>query len=308
MKRSKGFTLIELLVTVSIIALLIALLLPSLGRSRDHARRALCLSHMKMIGTAFYSYGGNNDGMVPDGGVLSFHYDPKVGGVIVDTPNGTNNWQCSWPEELYADGDVMEKYATQGGTTVSYSSAWAHGKGIFYCPSAYTNNPAAVGNQKEGSNHPAAGYGMAYYSGSIWYQSWNQNVTPPIPAEGYSGSSGFARPYTMRTQMWRPHGIVVVEGDINFNRAIGAGGADSTGRYGVYETRHMKGANYLLGDGHAEWNQIWNECDNPGAATPPSKTWTRYPESNWSDVNGGQPKDSSVWGHNPAGKNGNANR
>src|SRR5438094_7221216 len=30
-----------------------------------------------------------------------------------------------------------------------------------------------------------------------------------------------------------------------------------SGRYGVY-TRHQKGANYLLGDGHAEWSSTWN--------------------------------------------------
>src|SRR5690349_4560556 len=96
--RRRAFTLLELLVAVAIIALLIALLMPQLDKARQHAKRTVCLAHLKQIGSAFYSYGGNNGGMVPDGGVLSFHYDPKIKGVIVDTPNGTNNWQVTWPE------------------------------------------------------------------------------------------------------------------------------------------------------------------------------------------------------------------
>jgi prepilin-type processing-associated H-X9-DG protein len=150
---------------------------------------------------------------------------------------------------------------------------------------------------------------MGYYAGSVWYKKWDQNVSDPIPPGGYPGSGdGFSTPYTRRTYWWRSRGIVLVEGDINFNRAIGAGGADSTGRYGVYTTRHMRGANYLLGDGHAEWNQTWNQSDTPGLGTPPAKTWTKYPESNWSDAGNRQPRDSSVWGHNPYGINGNAPR
>lgn len=49
----KAFTLIELLVVISIIALLIAIALPSLAAARDSARQAICLNNGKQIETAF---------------------------------------------------------------------------------------------------------------------------------------------------------------------------------------------------------------------------------------------------------------
>jgi len=60
-----GFTLIELLVVISIIALLIALLLPSLQSARDVARQTLCLSNMKQLGLTNAIYQSDYDGKFP---------------------------------------------------------------------------------------------------------------------------------------------------------------------------------------------------------------------------------------------------
>jgi len=51
-----GFTLIELLVVISIIALLIALLLPALGKAKDSARTAICLNNQKQLMLAVSTY------------------------------------------------------------------------------------------------------------------------------------------------------------------------------------------------------------------------------------------------------------
>jgi len=65
MNKKKGFTLIELLVVVAIIALLIAILLPSLGRAREMARRSACASNMKQIGLALNTYASENSESLP---------------------------------------------------------------------------------------------------------------------------------------------------------------------------------------------------------------------------------------------------
>jgi prepilin-type processing-associated H-X9-DG protein/prepilin-type N-terminal cleavage/methylation domain-containing protein len=60
-----AFTLVELLVVVSIIALLIAILLPSLRGARDQAKAAACLSNMRQMGIAAGMYADENNDYFP---------------------------------------------------------------------------------------------------------------------------------------------------------------------------------------------------------------------------------------------------
>ena len=63
-----GFTLIELLVSVAIIALLVAVLLPSLSRARQQARSVQCLSSLRQMGIAWQCYASDyNDYAMPLG-------------------------------------------------------------------------------------------------------------------------------------------------------------------------------------------------------------------------------------------------
>ena len=59
--RRSGFTLIELLVVISIIALLIALLLPAIKRAREQARGTLCAAHQRQFVLALHTYAGDHN-------------------------------------------------------------------------------------------------------------------------------------------------------------------------------------------------------------------------------------------------------
>lgn len=61
----RGFTLIELLVVIAIIALLIAILLPTLGKARQAGRAGVCLSNQHQIGTALVMYANQYRDWIP---------------------------------------------------------------------------------------------------------------------------------------------------------------------------------------------------------------------------------------------------
>jgi len=65
--KSKGFTLVELLVVIGIIALLISILLPALGKAREQARRVACLSNLHQLAVLANVYATNYKGHFPLG-------------------------------------------------------------------------------------------------------------------------------------------------------------------------------------------------------------------------------------------------
>ncbi len=121
-QRQSAFTLIELLVVISIIALLIAILLPALGAARKSARDLQCLSNLRGLMAASFSYGTDNNSCI----VLAASKDLA----------GTNTW--FWQYTLVHHMGTPIKHPTTGNTitgTDIFSAAPWQGT-ILNCPSA----------------------------------------------------------------------------------------------------------------------------------------------------------------------------
>ena len=90
---ASAFTLIELLVVVAIIAVLISILLPSLGRSRENARMTACRTNLRAIGQLLVMYTNIYD---------SYPYgDDSRGGALPRTPGGIS-WFRTLPTPVRA--------------------------------------------------------------------------------------------------------------------------------------------------------------------------------------------------------------
>lgn len=80
-----GFTMAELLVVVGVIALLIALLMPTLARAREQALLVRCQSNLRQIGLGVQMYANANRGRFP----LASHTSAPIGWIDTLIPYGT---------------------------------------------------------------------------------------------------------------------------------------------------------------------------------------------------------------------------
>ena len=90
-----GFSLIELLVVISIVALLLTLLIPSLARAKERARIVVCKSNLRQIGIAMNLYFGDNNYWFPfeKKNELFYLTDAHYGGHPGRAwPNDPTNW------------------------------------------------------------------------------------------------------------------------------------------------------------------------------------------------------------------------
>ena len=105
--RCKAFTLIELLVVVSIIALLVAILLPSLQSARQHAKALVCSSNMHNVSLATAGYMFSSKGVYP----ASYLYpDDEDGNYSITNQNeGRPFGYLHWSYDLIDGGHVSDK-------------------------------------------------------------------------------------------------------------------------------------------------------------------------------------------------------
>jgi len=136
MKRR--FTLIELLVVIAIIAILAAMLLPSLGRAREMAKKASCAGNLKQGMQAVLLYGDDNDMWITT-------YD--------------NNYQCWWRfcKQMHDLLGFTMTESTAGGGRY-YIDAPPETRKVTTCPSAVSGDAEWRGG---------LGYGGVYWSHGV---------------------------------------------------------------------------------------------------------------------------------------------
>ena len=136
--RGGGFTLIELLVVVSIIALLLALLLPAVKESRQVAKLVICQSNLGQIGRAFHVYASDNRNVAPG------YMEPPMNTL----GSAFTNWmfnESDWPVTLYGATSVNHKsYITDQGYLGGNSSK-------DNVPNTFRPNPRKLNEYVEGA-------------------------------------------------------------------------------------------------------------------------------------------------------------
>ena len=158
-KAAQAFTLIELLVVVAILALLISILLPSLGRAKNRATATRCLANLASIGRGLVAYQTANDGYV----VPSYNMTGS-GGAGPLTVDG-------WPAILDRDGVVP----SSGGLT----------NNVFFCP----NTLDKVGLTASAASAIPIGY-QDYPTTFLNGTDGGGQADPNLPAPGFRNASG----------------------------------------------------------------------------------------------------------------------
>ena len=113
-RRSGGFTLIELLVVVAIIALLVSILLPSLGKAKDLAMTMVCAARHQGAFKGWAYYGNQY-------GVWLAPWDQAAWGTPFRDWESSNDTPRQWP---YVMGTYVAGYNIPDGEAINYPNGW----------------------------------------------------------------------------------------------------------------------------------------------------------------------------------------
>ncbi len=177
-KERSGFTLIELLVVVAIIALLISILLPSLARARELAKRTTCAANMSGMGKGYYTYATENNDSWPVAAPNStMRTNPQAvaywnmtgmnGGMTNQTPSGdpASMANMTYYQQLSVTRCEWQLIKTGGTSPKS-----------FICPSS-SDTPDSVDNPADFWDFPAKPGDATSLVANRGYNSGSNNET-----------------------------------------------------------------------------------------------------------------------------------
>jgi len=139
--KKEGFTLVELMVVVSIIALLLALLMPSLSRAREGAKRQVCANQLKQNSVAIHSYGADYDYKMPWWGydestVENPYAGDEEGHPYVVYRGGSTDIAWRFPTSVATDPwDTTKGKLKAMRMACLYEGKYITVPEVFYCPS-----------------------------------------------------------------------------------------------------------------------------------------------------------------------------
>ena len=214
--KLRNFTLIELLVVIAIIAILAAMLLPALNQARERGKATKCVSNVKNLGLAVFSYCDAYKDVLPSANYYNVGNDGSVPSTDPETTN--SYWQYAW---------VALKLVN---TTKPVSGRKP--KGLYECPSETGDRLA--GNYSFNNTYKGCYYGMNRYM--------NQKYVS-------NASSSSARVTRKLSQVVRPSVTFSMADKWVYPGITNAPQSEARARYYQLGQRHSGKFNYSTLDG-----------------------------------------------------------
>jgi len=248
-----AFTLFELMVTITVIAILISMLIPTIGMIRASAHTVVCASNMRQLGVAMVGYSGDNNGRLI----------PAVECLIPSGPD-THVWgnsRASWDIRLadFSDGGTVgvtwcpsNTQAQRSVVTSSLSGREWTGRRSYAIPIPYPHGIVTVNPDHK----------------SICVSWWDveQHTSGSITAARVGDPSGTA----MLVESWN---FASMGWNNDFGQSWGAGSFSNLDEtvypaYGL-TTKHRNRSNTLFCDGHIASTTRQELSNGPGLGEAP---------------------------------------